>query len=313
MRRRFLIVHNAYAGTRSRSLLRDVCHALETAGAEVHTEHAADMEQDRLVAEQAAVAGNYDAVVAAGGDSTIRGVASGLIGTAMPLGIIPVGTGNVMAHELGLRRDPAALAEVLLHGPTRDIRCGLADNTPFLLMAGAGFDAHVVDKLSTPWKRSIGKLAYAWPILRELLRKPRPFNVSIEGRSFPVTWLIATRAAHYGGSFVIAKDQALGKDGFHAVLVNTESRAALVRVLIAIVLGRHHTLQDVSILPCTQLRIEPGAVAAAQLDGERIDELPREIRLSDKSLSLIVPSWSDLAIEISDQRASIKPESMSRR
>lgn len=313
MRRRFLIVHNAYAGTRSRSLLRDVCRALENAGAEVHTEHAADMEQDRLVAASAAMAGNYDAVVAAGGDSTIRGVASGLIGTAMPLGIIPIGTGNVLAHELALRRDPAALAEVLLHGSTRDIPCGLADHTPFLLMAGVGFDAHVVDNLSTPWKRSIGKLAYAWPILRELLNKPRPFNVRVDGRLFPVTWLVATRVAHYGGSFVIAKDQALSRDGFHAVLVNAASRTALARVLIAIALGRHHTLQDVRILPCTHLRIEPDAIASAQLDGERIGNLPREIVLSDKKFNLIVPAWSDLTAEISGQRASIKPESMSRR
>ncbi|HEX2841843.1 diacylglycerol/lipid kinase family protein [Hyphomicrobium sp.] len=290
MRRRFLIVHNAYAGTRSRSLLRDVCSTLENAGAEVHTEHVADIEQDRLVAEQAAKAGSYDAVVAAGGDSTIRGVASGLIGTAMPLGIIPVGTGNVLAHELGLRRDPAALAQVLLHGPTHSIPCGLADQTPFLLMAGVGFDAHVVEKLSTPWKRSIGKLAYAWPILRELLRKPQTFDVHVDGRLFPVTWLVATRAAHYGGSFVIAKDQTLSGNGFHAVLVNTDSRTALVRVLIAIALGRHQTLQEVTILPCTHLRIEPGVIAAAQIDGERIENLPREILLSDKKLNLIVPS-----------------------
>jgi diacylglycerol kinase (ATP) len=315
-RRRFLIIHNREAGTWHRRLLSTVSRCLEDGGAELRIEHAAGIEQGRELVRSAVKSGGFDAVVAAGGDSTIRGVASALIGSALPLGIIPVGTGNVLANEIGLGRDPGALADVLLHGPTLEIRCGLADDTPFLLMVGAGFDAHVVKRLSTPWKRSVGKLAYTWPIVREILRKPKPFDVVIDGHPVRATWLVVTRVAHYGGSFVIADQQSLTGDGFHAVFTNAESRRAFAGVLMSIALGRHALRRDVTMVACKQVSL-PGAHAiAAQLDGEPAGPSPCELTLSHKGLNLLVPQGSPLARHAQtepDQRAIIRPESMSRR
>ena len=77
----------------------------------------ADIPAARLAVRKAAESGSYDAIVAAGGDGTIRHAAAALIGTDMPLGIIPVGTGNVLAHEIGLARTPDAIARMLLEGP----------------------------------------------------------------------------------------------------------------------------------------------------------------------------------------------------
>ena len=71
---------------------------------------AADVAAARRAARKAAESGSYDAIVAAGGDGTIRHVAAALIGTEMPLGIIPVGTGNVLAHEIGLAATAGAVA-----------------------------------------------------------------------------------------------------------------------------------------------------------------------------------------------------------
>jgi diacylglycerol kinase family enzyme len=294
MRRRILIVHNAYAGMRHQRLLREACRNLADAGAQVQIMHAGTIEQDREVARAAAADGGFDAVVAAGGDSTIRGVASGLIGSTMPLGIIPIGTGNVLAEEIGLRRDPGTLTEVLLRGPSIDIRYGLADTTPFLIMMGAGFDARVVGRLSTPWKRSIGKLAYAWPIVREIFRKPKSFEVVIDGRPVRATWLVVTRVAHYGGSFVIAERQTLTEDGFHAVMATAESRWAFAGVLIAIALERHALRPDVAVIPCKHISIAETRSLATQLDGEPVAPCPREFTLSEDRLKLIVPQGSPL-------------------
>jgi diacylglycerol kinase family enzyme len=307
MRRRFLIIHNAHAGTRHRGLLRSVCRNLQDAGAVVQIEDAKSVEQDLKIARSAVESGAYDAVVAAGGDSTVRAAASSLIGSAVPLGIIPLGTGNVLAREIDLGWNTKALADCLLHGPSIGIKCGLADGTPFLMMAGVGYDADVLLRLSTPWKRSVGRFAYAWPILRELIRKPRQFDVVIGDRTLPATWLIATRAAHYGGSFIIAGDQTLTGDGFHAVIVNTRTRRALAAVLISIALGRHENHGDVVVMPCSQLTIKPNASSAAQIDGERLDSAPSEITLSNESLNLIVPRGSALATGAAQASEELHP------
>jgi len=295
MRRRLLIVHNAFAGTRSRHYLRAVCGTLEAAGAEVSVEHADTLAADADIARAAVAAGHFDAVVAAGGDSTIRGVASGLLGSDVPLGIIPIGTGNVLAREIGVRCRAKVLAQTLLHGPGVPIRCGLADGTPFLAMAGVGFDADVLLRLSMPWKRTVGRLAYAWPILRALAHKPRPFEVLVDERTFPATWLIVTRAARYGGSFVIAKDQSLTGDGFHAVIANAATRRALAGLLIAIARGRLEGRPDVTVLSCSRLGIRASGTIAAQIDGERLLDVPREIAVGPDRLTLIVPHGSPIA------------------
>ncbi|HYD15382.1 MAG TPA: diacylglycerol kinase family protein [Hyphomicrobium sp.] len=297
MRRRLLIIHNAYAGTRGRSRLRAVVRHLEDAGTDVRTEHAAHIDDDAAVARQAVVSGTYDAVVAAGGDSTVRGVACGLIGSAIPLGLIPVGTGNVLAREIGIRWSAKALADTLLNGPSVAIKYGLADGTPFLSMAGLGYDADVLVRLNTPLKRSVGRLAYAWPVLCELARKPKPFELTVDGRVLPATWAVVTRTAHYGGSFVIAMERTLTADGFHAVIANVASRRALLSVLLSLARGSHANHPDVTVLPCAHVGLGQNSAVSAQIDGERLASAPREITLGQESLHLIVPPRSPLAAE----------------
>ncbi len=261
-------------------------------------DQAASIEHGKELVRAAVETGGFDAVVAAGGDSTIRGVASGLLGSSVPLGIIPTGTGNVLAREIGIWCEPAALAEVLLRGPGVGIRCGLADEAPFLSMAGAGFDAHVVERLSTPWKRGVGRLAYTWPVIREVLRKPEPFDVVIDGTPIRATWLVVTRVAHYGGSFVIAKKQTLLEDGFHAVLTTSESRRGIAGVLISMALGRLAHRGDVRIIPCKEVRLPGSFSIAVQVDGEPVMPAPRLLTLSDDRLKVIVPRQSPLAQQI---------------
>ena len=104
MRRRLFVISNPGAGLSHSSLIDDAVRALERAGASLTRVRPASIDAARLAAREAAASGSYDAIVAAGGDGTIRHVASALIDSGTPLGIIPVGTGNVLAHEIGLSR-----------------------------------------------------------------------------------------------------------------------------------------------------------------------------------------------------------------
>lgn len=305
MRRRLLIVHNPHAGTRQRTFLAAVRRALERAGAQSHIAEAQGVAQDEEIARAAARSEAWDCIVAAGGDSTVRGVACGLIGGPTPLGIIPVGTGNVLAREIGVHCRASALAATLLHGPAVPIGVGRADGTPFLAMAGAGYDADVLLRLNMTAKRAIGRLAYGWPMLCQLVHKPTPFEVIVdEGAPQPATWVIVTRAAHYGGSFIIAKDQMLTGSGFHAVIANARGRRGLIGVLLAIARGRLGQRADVSVVACSRIGLKAPPTVAAQIDGERLGSVPREITLGRETLHIVVPPSSPLAATQSVERAA---------
>lgn len=287
-RRRFLIAHNPTSGPRRRhGLVGEVAACLRARGASVEIVSTAGAEADRELARTAAASGRYDAIIAAGGDGTLRALAAGLVGSPVALGLVPLGTGNVMATELGLHRHAARLADGLLTAPARGVKPGLANGAPFMLMASAGVDARILARLDLGVKRRIGQLAYVPPTLAELGRRLDSFPVTLDGRETQCTWVIVSRVRFYGGRFVVAPDQRLGDDGFHAVLVRTTSRLGLARVLLAAAAGRLASCPLVEIRPCRTARI--GGDVPVQVDGEEAGRAPLDIALGTQDVRLIVP------------------------
>ena len=117
MRRRFALVYNARAGIALPRLLDGVLAALRTGGAEVFQLAARSAEDATAQVATLAAIGSADAVIAAGGDGTFRAVATGAAGRMLPVGFVPLGTGNVLAHELGLIKRAADLARGLRDDP----------------------------------------------------------------------------------------------------------------------------------------------------------------------------------------------------
>lgn len=288
-RKRFLIIHNPIAGMRRRWMLHEVCRHLCGGGADIALVQADSVEADMRLAREAVSEQKYDAVIAAGGDSTVRGVATGLIGSDLPLGIIPVGTGNVLAHEIGMRHGPSAVAQYLMTGTSLAITTGSANGELFSLMAGVGFDARVLGRLDIGLKRRMGKLAYMWPVLSEAAAAQPSFEVQIDGQPRHCTWLIVTKVNHYGGPFRIVREQDLQSDRFHAIIINARTRLDLARVMSAIGLGRAAKHPNVEIMPCRHILVPGGQNAATQIDGEAFNITPLEIRMHDQPLQLIVP------------------------
>jgi len=289
-RTRLLIIHNVIAGMRRRWLLRHVCRELEASGAELTIVAADSSEADRALAEKAVASGACHAVVAAGGDSTVRGVGAGLLGSELPLGIIPIGTGNVLAHEIRFRGRPRTVAHNIMHGPSAPLFGGRANGAAFFAMAGVGFDARVLARLDVGWKRRLGKLAYALPLIRELLRKPELFEAEIDGEIHRCSWLIVAKAARYAGPFLLTRRRDIHADGFHAVIVGSSSRASLLGVVLAIGCGRAEAHPQVKVLPCRRVRIPRQPGVSTQLDGEVFGPTPIEIEPSEQPLQIIVPA-----------------------
>jgi diacylglycerol kinase family enzyme len=292
MRRRFFLVENPGAGVAGSPLVEDVVRLLGSGGASVTRSGGADIASNRLAVRKAAESGGYDAIVAAGGDGTIRQVATTLIGRDTPLGIIPVGTGNVLAHEIGLARTPAAIAGMLLEGPVAKIACAQANGEPFLLMVGAGFDARVVGALDQRLKSRVGKAAYAGPLIGAIIRPVDTLIVTVDGRRHVATWAVIANARHYGGHFVLAPRAGILERGLEAILFKTRNRAVLLGQLMTLAAGplepRAHD-GDIAMLPCSHATITARRPVPVQIDGDAFGTTPVEVDAGTCEVRLIVP------------------------
>ncbi len=247
------------------------------------------LEADKRLAREAAASGEFDAIVAAGGDSTVRGAAAGLIGTELPLGIIPVGTGNVMATELKLGRNAERIADILIDGSAIPVHGGTLDGEPFFLMAGAGFDAEVVGRLSQSLKKRIGKLAYTGPVLSTLAGPLPELRVEVDGAHFDAAWAIVTNAGHYGGEFVLSPSTALDRPGLRTVLLQPRTRLDLLKLLLKLAMGRLEDDPLVTSIAGQTTIIDADTPVPVQIDGEYHGSTPVTIQPSDEPFQLIVP------------------------
>ncbi len=291
--RRLLVIHNPTAGHRAAKKLARWRAALDALGAAVtlvETEgplHALDLARGADVAR-------FDAVAVAGGDGTINEAVNGLVGTSLPLAILPLGTANVLANELGLPRNLETLARIAAFAPARRIWPGeilsaeRAEPWRFLLMAGVGFDAEVVAHLDLALKRRIGKGAYVLGSLAQLARHAgRCVDASVDGAALQCAALVVARAHFYGGRFVLAPAARLDQRQLHAVIFPALSRGAALRYMAAVVLGRLSRQRDVAIRISERIELRGPAGAPVQIDGDIRAHLPASIGLADEPIAII--------------------------
>lgn len=295
MPRRILVIFNPAAG-RGRSSakrLSRVVAELERRGCTVTvlSTHA-PVDAERLAREADL---SFDVIVAAGGDGTVNEVANGIFAASRPLAVLPLGTGNVLANEIGLPRDPRRLAQVIADGTPKPIWPGRAGDRLFLAMTGVGFDAEVLGALDPCLKRRLGKLAFIWAILLCLCRYRRgEFIVATESGVYRAASAIVTTGRLYAGRYVIAPDARLDAPLLHIVVFRKAGRLAVLRYLGAMLLGRLHCLADVSILTARCLSVAAGDPAASgpsmvEIDGEIRGRLPLAIEIAASPLLLIQP------------------------
>jgi diacylglycerol kinase (ATP) len=294
MRRNFALLFNQSAGAGRPRKLENVVAHLEKGGARVtHLKTVSAEDATRQVAD-IAKSGNFDAVIAAGGDGTIRAVAAGAAGTSMPVGIVPLGTGNVMRHEIGLSTRSSVIAQTLLEGPDIAVRGGLVNGAPFFLMAGAGFDGRIVALLNQRSKRVFGRLAYAAPVLKTLGAGVLELNVEVDSVPYNASWVIVTNAAHYGGSFHLTRDTQLGTGQLVAVIVTGKTRKDLLAASVALGLGRlanpKTRPQGIFAVPCNRVRITADFTVPVEVDGDVAGTTPIDISSAGPVVRLIVPA-----------------------
>lgn len=289
-----LVVYNPVAGWRRPGLLDRVVALLEEAGATVVIRRTATRGDAERHARAARDRG-YDRLLVAGGDGTINEAVNGLAGSALPLAIVPMGTANVLATEIGLKAEARDIAEAALDGPVVRIALGQVGERRFVLMAGVGFDAEVVRTVDPKIKQRFGKLAYVLATLKLLLRYRAPrYVVHANGRQFAVGSAVLANGRHYGGAFVMAPDARLDRPTLELCLLQAGGRGAIVRYAVALALGRLHRQHDVEIIATREATIEGHAGDPIQGDGDIVGALPAQIAIAAETLLLVVPDSSPL-------------------
>jgi diacylglycerol kinase (ATP) len=288
VRTRFLVIHNPKAGPAARRRFHVTLGRLKQLGAYFEIVDTARHGEAMRVAADAARDGQFDAVVAAGGDGTVHDVAEGLVGSSTPLGIIPLGTANVLAREIGLHFSPVRLAQTLVGGNARPVPVGQVNGRPFLFVIGVGFDARAVRYLETSGTRLLGQGGFAWPVLQALASDPNSmFRVRTDRGEVETSWAIVTRAKHYAAGLTLTSLAGIKRSGFYVVRFAGTGPLTRLRQLAALATGLASYDPGITVEPARWVTIEGKATIPVQIDGESLGELPLEIALHPKSLNLI--------------------------
>jgi diacylglycerol kinase family enzyme len=220
----------------------------------------------------AAVAQGVAVVIACGGDGTVRECVRALSGTEVALGILPTGTGNLLARALNIPLEPKGAMNVVTGGHRRRIDVGDADGTTFLVMAGMGFDAEMVGDASEGLKARFGLAAYVWTALGSLLKKRMRVRVILDERpplSRYARSVLVGKVGQLPGGIQLMNVQA--DDGNLAVaIITANSLGHWLKIAWAIV-TRRTRVPRVETYHAKRVRIEATLVQRREIDGDEIE------------------------------------------
>jgi len=286
MKRIAVILNPAARGQRARRL-RARLESLAGEAVLLSTTRGGDAE---TLARTAAHEG-FDIVVAAGGDGTVNEVVNGIAGSQAALGLLPLGTMNVFALELGLPTgDLDRCWQIIADGHSRAIDLPSANGKRFVQLAGVGFDAQVVKETSQAFKHSFGPLSYLVNAAQIAARTPPLLHVESEHAvAEEGSFVLVGNGRLYGGPFPFFK-QAVLDDGLFDVLVFKRlNYLEMIRYMQDVIFSSAITAPEVEYFQTTWLRVTSDTPVPAEIDGELIGNCPVEFHILRHGLRVCVP------------------------
>jgi diacylglycerol kinase (ATP) len=303
-----LLIYNPTSGLKRHRRFGDIEHAvriLKESGITTELAPTTGRYAARNIAKQAVEQGR-GMVIACGGDGTINEIVNGLVGSQVPMALLPAGTANILAKELGIPWDIPHAARQISTGIIRRVAVGLAIPTGgnhsaalaptgryFLCVAGAGPDGALVNAVNEGLKKRTGQLAYWAEGARLLFRYNFPrIKIRSAGVDRQATIIVVGRTAHYGGPFKITTGASLFEDSFEMLTNSTRSRLRYIACLPALWLGRIRQMKGIETWKAAELICESNGTGPvyAQVDGEPIGPLPLIFKIVPDAISLVTPT-----------------------
>jgi len=291
--RHLMAIFNSHSGGGGyRRDLPLILDSLRGLGYDVEERETAGVGDATRLAREAVEQG-LDLVCAIGGDGTVNETINGLAGAEVPLAIVPTGTVNVLAMELGIPLDPPDAVKLLEVGTVSWIDLGLAGDRYFGLMAGVGMDAAVVASLNPVMKKAFKEAAFAVQGLATYLTKEEPLiRVTTAERTVEGYFAVFGNSSNYGGGFGITPLADM-RDGLLDVCVLKDKSflstiwywsAALINAHI-----KHPKVEYFRTEAAEIVTVEEGKEVLVQTDGEVAGKLPITCRVVPRSLRVVVP------------------------
>ena len=293
MRSLIIIIANPASRTFSLQKVRQAANFLNLKGFQTkllftdHQDHACELAREALAEEP-------HVIVAAGGDGTINEVINGMAGSTIPLGILPLGTTNVLAKEASIPASVPEALEKLVSGTPTAVSLGKI-NAPlhetwrsryFCLMAGIGFDAKAVSDVKRSIKKLSGEGAYILSGMRNLITyRPEKLFFTVDGTVHAGYAAIIGKASRYGGDFKVTPDVHISDPFFCLCILTGNSRIDLLRFAMGVIRGTHLSNPQIRYLRATEISVQGSA--HVQLDGDYFGMTPAAFTIEKNALRLI--------------------------
>ena len=285
-----VLIYNPVAGKLKRNdrlLLRETVAALRGVGVEARPAPTTGPATAGAIACEAIAAG-ADLIIGLGGDGTINEIASGMVGSRVPLAILPGGTANVLSIETRGGTNTIAAAKRLPHRIPRRIAVGRlalssGEQRHFLAMAGIGLDASVINGVMPGLKKATGKFAYWVAGLQQFLGPLDPVMFDGERLGF----VLASRVRNYGGDLELARGASLLSDHFEVVTFKGTNPLLYVFYMAGALIRQHRLLPGVKVRRESKLEFRE-AGALVQIDGELVGPTPATIEIVPDALTLLL-------------------------
>ena len=293
MRNAFLIVNPAAGGGTTDALMDDLVSLLAAQGIWAWL-HPTRGPGDAREAARKAVAQGAELVLVAGGDGTIGEVVGPLADTQATLGVIPVGTANGIALELGLPLDDLESAcRIVATGRAFRADLGVCNGHEFLLNCGIGLDATIASQVDGIWKRAIGKWAFVGQFLQTVFQEPmRRFRVTVDEVSFEADmWAtVVCNGAQYTWRLSFAPLARLDDGLLHVVMFHQPDVLQLLNAVGAEFVGSSaKRIPHTTMVQGRMVRVEAEPPVAWQTDGDPRGLTPVQVTVRPQALRLIGP------------------------
>lgn len=272
---RILVLLNASAGRGNIEQVRDgIEKGLEETGATFDFVEVSGAVHGRDLTAGARASG-YDLVLVAGGDGTLADAAAGLVGRSVPLGIIPAGTGNIIALNLGVPLSPREAARAAFFGTPEPYDVGRTDDGRiFLLGAGAGYDADLIRDADRELKRRFGPLAYIFAMFKNLNVKRSRYVVELDGAErihVHAKSVLVTNVSRTMGSLPLAPDARVDDGRLDVVIFTFTGFLELLLLFFRALFGVLKHDPRVRFHQARTIRISASRPIPVQVDGEAVE------------------------------------------